>query len=112
MNFRSLALAKRSTEVWKVLTAVRSEFGRYNDVVSKLGNQLRTAAGSVERLSVRTRAMDRKLRTVEMLPDDGSAQRLLGLDNDAAINQDDEEAMMADLASEITAPPVSAEEPA
>ena len=114
MNFRSMALAKRSTEVWKVLSAVRSEFSRYNEVVTKLGAQLQTAANSVDKLGVRTRAMDRTLRTVELLPNDGSAQRLLGLNGDDVLNGEDEDdaAMMADLASEIVMPPIVREEPA
>jgi DNA recombination protein RmuC len=102
MNFRSIALARRSSEVWKVLSAVRTEFGRYNDVVTKLGNQLRTAAGSVERLGTRTRAMHRKLRDVEALPDDGTAQRLLGLtEGSDAQDVDDEEAESPEAALEV-----------
>ena len=77
MGFRSLAIEKRSSEVWKILGAVRNEFGKYNDVVDRLARQLDTAAKSVESLSVRTRAMDRKLRDVEVLPDHAS-QILLG----------------------------------
>lgn len=95
MNFRSLALARQSTEVWRVLSAVRTEFGRYNDVVNRLGNQLRTAAGSVEKLGVRTRAMDRRLRSVELLPNDGSAQRVLGLTPDLLAGEEEEEDVAA-----------------
>jgi len=90
MNFRSLALAKRSSEVWKVLGAVRTEFGKYNDVVTRLGNQLQTASNSVHSLGQRTRAMDRKLRSVETLPEDGSAARLLGLDQALPDTTDDD----------------------
>lgn len=68
MGFRSLAIEKRSSEVWKILGAVRNEFGKYNDVVDRLARQLDTAAKSVESLGIRTRAMDRKLRDVEVLP--------------------------------------------
>jgi len=56
---------------------VRNEFGKYNEVVERLAKQLNTAAKSVESLGVRTRAMGRKLRDVEMLPDDAT-QILLG----------------------------------
>lgn len=77
MGFRSLAIEKRSSEVWKILGAVRNEFGKYNDVVDRLAKQLDTAAKSVESLGVRTRAMDRKLRNVEVLPNHAS-QVLLG----------------------------------
>lgn len=77
MGFRTLALEKRSSEVWQILGAVRNEFGNYNKVVDRLASQLATAAKSVDNLGVRTRAMDRKLRDVETLPD-GTTQILLG----------------------------------
>jgi DNA recombination protein RmuC len=77
MGFRSLAIQKRSSEVWRVLGAVRNEFGKFNDTVDRLGKQLATAARSVENLGTRTRAMGRKLREVEKLPD-AEAQALIG----------------------------------
>src|SRR5262249_3204117 len=72
MGVRSLAIEKRSSEVWRILGAVRNEFGKYNDVVDRLAKQLSTAAKSVESLGIRTRAMDRKLRDVEVLTDSAS----------------------------------------
>ena len=90
MGFRSLAIEKRSSEVWRILGAVRTEFGKYNEVVDKLARQLSTAARSVERLGTRTRAMDRKLRDVERLPDE-SAQLLLGAESNADDDHDDAE---------------------
>jgi DNA recombination protein RmuC len=80
MGFRSLAIEKRSSEVWKILAGVRNEFDRYNEVVDRLAKQLNTAARSVENLGVRTRAMGRKLRDVEVLPDD-IASLALGLED-------------------------------
>jgi DNA recombination protein RmuC len=80
INYRSMALAKQSSEVWKVLSAVRTEFSKYNDVVSRLGKQLNTAAVSVEEIGRRARAVDRTLKEVDRMPDDGSAARLLGLE--------------------------------
>jgi DNA recombination protein RmuC len=68
MGFRSLAIEKRSSEVWKILGTVRNEFSKYNDVVDRLAKQLNTAAKSVESLGIRTRAMSRTLRHVEVLP--------------------------------------------
>ncbi len=76
MGFRSLALEQRSGEVWKILGAVRNEFSKYNEVVDRLSKQLNTAAESVERLGVRTRVMNKRLRDVESLPDN-SEQILL-----------------------------------
>lgn len=66
MGFRSLAIEKRSSEVWKILGAVHTEFAKYNEVVDRLARQLNTAAKSVETLGARTRAMTRKLRDVEV----------------------------------------------
>jgi DNA recombination protein RmuC len=77
MGFRSLAIERRSGEVWKILGAVRQEFGKYNEVVEKLSAQLSTAANSVRSLGTRSRAMDRKLREVERLPE-AEARELLG----------------------------------
>lgn len=79
MGFRSLAIEKRSSEVWEVLSAVRTEFGKYGDVVGKLKNQLNTALNTVENLGTRTRQMDRKLGEVESLPSSHAAQ-LLGFE--------------------------------
>jgi DNA recombination protein RmuC len=75
MGFRSIE--KRSSEVWQILGAVRGEFGKYNEVVDKLSKQLSTAAKSVENLGMRTRAMNRKLRDVEKLPD-ATAEIIIG----------------------------------
>jgi DNA recombination protein RmuC len=80
VNHRSMAIAQRSSDVWKILSAVRTEFKRYNDTVSRVARQLNTAAGSVAELGKRTDMMDRALRNVETMPDDGSAARLLGLE--------------------------------
>lgn len=79
MGFRSLAIAKRTSEVWQILGAIRSEFGKYGDVVDRLRNQLNTAVNTIDNLGTRTRAMNRKLREVEVLPD-AAAQRVLVLD--------------------------------
>lgn len=76
MGFRSLAIEKRSSDVWKILGAVRAEFGKYNEVVDRLAKQLNTAAKSVETLGVRTRAMTRQLRDVEVLPEHVSQTQL------------------------------------
>ncbi len=74
MGFRFLAIEKRSGEVWKILSAVRQEFGKYHEVVDKLSSQLNAAANSVKKLGTRTRAMDRTLRSVERLPGEETRQ--------------------------------------
>jgi DNA recombination protein RmuC len=76
MGFRTLALEKRSAEVWQVLGAVKTEFGKFGDVLARLKSQLATASNTIEQAETRTRAMDRRLRAVEALPAE-QADRLL-----------------------------------
>ena len=68
MGFRTLAIEKRSSEVWNVLAAVKTEFGKFGDVLDKVKKQLDTAARTIDQTGARTRAMARKLRSVEELP--------------------------------------------
>ncbi len=79
MGFRTLAIEKQASEVWQVLAAVKTEFGKFGEVLDKVKSQLDTASRSIEQTGTRTRAMERKLRSVESLPDD-KATELLGLD--------------------------------
>jgi DNA recombination protein RmuC len=67
MGFRTLAIEKRSSEVWQVLGAAKAEFLKYGDVWEKLGKQLDTAKRTVEDAGRRTRAVSRRLRDVETL---------------------------------------------
>lgn len=67
MGFRTLAIEKRSSEVWKVLSAAKAEFQKYGQVWEKLGKQLQTAQNTVSEAGRRTRAVERKLRDVETL---------------------------------------------
>ncbi len=76
MGFRTLALEKRSAEVWQVLGAVKTEFSKFGDVLAKLQSQLATASNTIEAAQTRTRQMSRALKTVEALPEHDS-QRLL-----------------------------------
>jgi DNA recombination protein RmuC len=73
MGFQTLALEKRSHEVWSILAAVKTEFGKFGDVLSKVKKQLNTASHTIEQTEIRTRAMARKLRDVEHLPEAESA---------------------------------------
>jgi len=68
MGFRTLAIEKRSSEVWNVLAAVKAEFGKFGDVLSRVKRQLDTASRTIDETDVRTRAMERKLRSVEESP--------------------------------------------
>jgi len=77
MGFRTLAIQKRSSEVWQTLAAVKTEFGRFGDVLARVKSQLEMASRTIdEKVLVRTRAMQRKLKEVEALPEASSAEIL------------------------------------
>ena len=76
IGFRTLAIEQRSSEVWKVLGAVKHEFGKFGEVLTKVKRQLETAGRTIEETGVRTRAMERKLRSVEALPADAATDML------------------------------------
>lgn len=78
MGFQTLAIEQRAVEVWRVLGAVKTEFGKFADVITKVKKQLDTASHTLEQTDVRARAMERRLRTVERLPDT-EAREVLGL---------------------------------
>jgi len=77
MGFRTLAIEKRSSEVWQVLGAVKSEFGKFADVLARTKAQLQTVANSIDQAEVRTRQIERRLKDVEALPG-AEATPLLG----------------------------------
>jgi DNA recombination protein RmuC len=79
MGFRTLALEKRSAEVWEVLGAVKTEFGRFGDVLAKTRKKLEEASSTIDAAEVRTRAMARRLKSVEALPEGRAAELLPGL---------------------------------
>jgi len=94
MGFRTLAIQKRTSEVWTILGAVKTEFGKFGDVLDKASNQLQTVANSITNAGVRTRAIERKLRDVESLPQEQSVA-LLGevveMEQDNLISENIEE---------------------
>ena len=73
MGFRTLALEKRSSEVWQVLGAVKTEFGKFGDVLSKVKSQTQTVLNTLDGAEVRSRAMGRALKKVESLPEHQAA---------------------------------------
>lgn len=77
MGFRSLAIQERSSEVWQVLGAVKTEFGKFGDVLDKVQKKLQEAQNTVEQAGVRRRAVDRSLRKVEALPEAASHSLLV-----------------------------------
>ncbi len=76
MGFRTLALEKRSAEAWQVLGAVKTEFGKFGEVLATLKKQLATASNTIEQAETRTRQMDRRLKSVEALPAEQAARLL------------------------------------
>jgi len=83
MGFRTLALEKRSSEVWQVLGAVKTEFAKFGDVLAATKLTLERAAKNIESAETRSRQMARKLKSVEALPSE-AAQLLLGPEIDQA----------------------------
>lgn len=70
MGFRTMAIEQRSSEVWQVLGAVKTEFGKYGDVLDKVQKKLQEASKTIDDVAVRKRAIDRQLRSVEALDND------------------------------------------
>ena len=79
MGFRTLALEKRSSEVWQVLGAVKTEFGKFGDVLAKVKSQTETVLNTLSSAEQRSRVMGKALRNVEALPE-ADAARLIPLD--------------------------------
>lgn len=68
MGFRTLAIEKRSSEVWELLGAVKTEFGKFGDVIAATQKKLEAATNQFSQVGVRTRAIQRKLKDVEATP--------------------------------------------
>ena len=81
MGFRTLALEKRSSEVWQVLGAVKTEFGKFGDVLAKVKSQTETVLKTLDSAETRSRAMGRALKKVEALPE-AQVPALIPLDKD------------------------------
>jgi DNA recombination protein RmuC len=73
MGFRTLAIEKRSSEVWKVLGEVKNEFGKFGEVLARTKAQLQTVANSIDQAEVRTRQIERRLKDVEVAALDAPA---------------------------------------
>ena len=87
MGFRTLAIQKRTSEVWSVLGAVKTEFGKFGGMLEKVQKNLQNAGDQLEEvMGKRTRAIERKLRQVEALPAEESRKMLIM--NDFADEED------------------------
>ena len=87
MGFRTLAIENRSSEVRKILSAVKTEFSAFGDVLSKVKTQLDRASGTIDKAGVRTRAMQKKLKDVEELPTEDST-KILGFSSEKPIDSE------------------------
>jgi DNA recombination protein RmuC len=77
MGFRTLAIEQRSSEVWQLLGAVKTEFGKFGDILDKTQKKLQEASNTIEDAARRGRAIERKLRGVQELPASESIEELL-----------------------------------
>ena len=91
MGFRTLALEKRSSEVWQVLGAVKTEFNKFGDVLAKVKSQTETVLKTLDSAETRSRAMSRVLKKVDALPEP-QAQALIPFDKDFDRDADSETA--------------------
>jgi DNA recombination protein RmuC len=70
MGFRTLVIEKRSSEVWQLLGAVKTEFGNFGTILEKTQKKLLEASNEIDRAGVRSRAIERRLKSVQELPKD------------------------------------------
>jgi DNA recombination protein RmuC len=82
MGFRTLAIERRSSEVWQLLSAVKTEFGNFGSILEKTQKKIQEASNVIEQAGIRSRAIEKKLRNVQELPKE-QASKLL--DNPAAL---------------------------
>ncbi|MBM4250873.1 MAG: DNA recombination protein RmuC [Deltaproteobacteria bacterium] len=87
MGFRSLAIQKRSSEVWEILAAVKAEFIKFDDVLKKVEKKLQEAGNVIETVHSRSRVITRKLRQVQDVPDQ-KITSLLGMPNSEVADTD------------------------
>ena len=76
MGFRTLAIEKRSSEVWLLLSAVKTEFGKFGDILDKTNKKLQEASNVMDDAARKSRTIERKLKGVQSLPEE-SAEKLL-----------------------------------
>ncbi|MBP7460632.1 MAG: DNA recombination protein RmuC [Candidatus Delongbacteria bacterium] len=92
MGFRTLAIEKRSSEVWEILGAVKTEFGNFGSVLEKTKKKLQEATNVIDKAGIRSRAIERKLRTVQELP----REKTVALLGEAIETEQDNEPFQSD----------------
>ena len=78
MGFKTLSIEKRSSEVWKLLSVVKTEFSKFGDILENTQKKLDLASKSIGEATVKTRTIERKLRNVHELPSNENQIELLG----------------------------------
>jgi len=96
MGFRTLKIQKQSSEVWKVLSSVKSEFGKFGSSIEAVKKKLQEASNKIDDVGVRTRAVERTLRKVEELPSSEEAVLL------KISESSDDEIAEQDTSSDVT----------
>jgi len=91
MGFRTLAIEKRSSEVWQVLGAVKAEFGKFGEALAHTKKKLEEATSSIEKTQTRNNVLARKLKSVDQLPEPAAVE-LLSLVADAAVEAEGDSA--------------------
>ena len=86
MGFRTLAIEKRSSEVWAILGAVKTEFSKFSDILDKMRNKLDLAVKEIDNANRRSRAIEKKLRDVEELPEPDATPLLF---SDESVSSDE-----------------------
>jgi len=92
MGFKTLQIEKRSSEVWNVLGAVKTEFNKFGTVLEKTKTKLQQAANEIDQVGVRSRAIERQLRTVQTLPQEQTIELLgeaIAIEEDGGIEMKD-----------------------
>ena len=77
MGFRTLTIQKQSSEVWNILSAVKTEFSKFGSAIDAVKKKLQEASNKIDDVDVRTKAVQRKLRIVEDLPSLEKASTIL-----------------------------------
>jgi DNA recombination protein RmuC len=103
MGFRTLAIQRRSSEVWKLLGAVKTQFGQFGDLLDRVKKKLDQASDTVDGAARKSRTIERKLRDVEVLPEPEAQALLLA----GEIEEDVEETAVVENAIEENEPVAS-----
>ena len=91
MGFRTLAIEKRSGEVWQLLSAVKTEFGNFSGLLQKAQNNIQTGLNQLEDVvGVRTRAIEKRLKGVETVSEGEVTDILPGITNDIIADEEEQ----------------------